>query len=186
MLIVGGQGIGRGNSMKAITADITTLAVDAVVNAANNTLRGGGGVDGAIHRGAGRGLLTECLTLGGCDVGMAKITSGHLLPALHIIHTVGPIWRGGNHGEAELLASCYRFSLALAVENNITSIAFPAISTGAFGYPLTDAAIIAVETTCAFLKEHAHPLDVIFCCFDTSVTNIYQNTISVVGTKSCE
>jgi O-acetyl-ADP-ribose deacetylase (regulator of RNase III) len=165
-----------GQHMQAITADITTLRVDAIVNAANNTLLGGGGVDGAIHRAAGPGLREECRRLGGCNTGDAKITGGHLLPAKYVIHTVGPIWQGGGHGEAELLASCYQASLSLAIENKVRSIAFPAISTGAFGYPLEGAAAIAVKTTRQFLLKHAPTMEAIFCCFDNFAHEIYLKT----------
>jgi O-acetyl-ADP-ribose deacetylase (regulator of RNase III) len=134
-----------------VRGDITKLEVDAVVNAANTTLLGGGGVDGAIHRAAGPELLAECRTLGGCKAGEAKITRGHRLPARFVIHTVGPIWHGGTHGEPETLANCYRNSLQVAVENGIKTIAFPAISCGAYGYPLQEAAQIAVKTTREFL-----------------------------------
>ena len=136
-----------------IRGDITKLAVDAIVNAANTTLLGGGGVDGAIHRAAGPDLLAECRTLGGCRPGEAKITRGYALPARHVIHTVGPVWSGGNRGEPDTLANCYRNSLRLAVENSLRTIAFPAISCGAYRYPIAEAAAIAVETTRAFLRE---------------------------------
>ncbi len=133
--------------------DITKLDVDAIVNAANSTLLGGGGVDGAIHRAAGPGLLTECRSLGGCPAGDAKITGGYQLPARFVIHTVGPVWSGGNRGEAETLANCYRNSLGVAVANEIKTIAFPAISCGVYRYPIEEAASIAVETTNAFLQN---------------------------------
>jgi O-acetyl-ADP-ribose deacetylase len=137
-----------------VRGDITRLDVDAIVNAANTTLLGGGGVDGAIHRAAGPELLAECRTLGGCEAGEAKITRGYKLPARFVIHTVGPVWSGGDRGEAEVLASCYRNSLRLAVENGIKTIAFPAISCGAYRYPISEAAQIAVMTTREFLSKN--------------------------------
>ena len=151
--------------IEIITGDITTLDVDAIVNAANSTLLGGGGVDGAIHRAAGPGLLAECRTLGGCDTGQAKITGGHNLPARYVIHTVGPVWKGGSAGEAALLAGCYVNSLRLAVEAGAVSIAFPAISTGVYGYPVDEAARIATTTVLGWAQDNPAPARIILCCF---------------------
>jgi O-acetyl-ADP-ribose deacetylase len=158
-------------------ADITTLDVDAIVNAANESLLGGGGVDGAIHRAAGPELLAECRTLRGCPTGQAKITRGYRLKARHVIHTVGPVWHGGTRGEPALLASCYHESLSLAVAHGVRSIAFPAISCGVYGYPIPDAARIAIETAVAFLASDDSLTDVIFACFGQDALRIFQNAI---------
>jgi O-acetyl-ADP-ribose deacetylase (regulator of RNase III) len=155
--------------------DLTTLDVDAIVNAANSSLLGGGGVDGAIHRAAGPELLDECRLLGGCHTGDAKITRGHRLRARHIIHTVGPVWRGGDKGEPALLASCYRRSLELAAGHGLATIAFPAISTGIFGYPLADAAAVAVGAVMAWTG--ALPAEVVFCTFDDAATASYEREL---------
>jgi O-acetyl-ADP-ribose deacetylase (regulator of RNase III) len=161
-----------------IQADITTLAVDAIVNAANSSLLGGGGVDGAIHRAAGPELLHECRLLGGCKTGEAKLTGGYRLPARHIIHTVGPVWQGGEHGEAELLAACYRNSLILAMRHHLTSIAFPAISTGIYGYPLEAAGRIAIRAIRDVLVEANRDFDVRFCCFSAHNLAVYQTLLA--------
>ncbi len=163
--------------MKAIQADITTLQVDAIVNAANSSLLGGGGVDGAIHRAAGPELLEECRSLGGCDTGDAKITGGYRLPARFVIHTVGPVWRDGRRGEAELLAGCYRNSLKIAAEKGLRSIAFPSISTGIYGYPIAEAAKVAVTTVDAALREMHDPPQVIFCCFSRRDMEVYERLL---------
>lgn len=161
--------------IEIVKGDITKLKVDAVVNAANTNLLGGGGVDGAIHRAAGSKLLEECRTLDGCKTSEAKITNGFNLPAKYIIHTVGPIWNGGKHNEDELLASCYHNSLRLAVKNGIKSIAFPAISTGVYGFPLERATKIAITEVKNFLSENEFIEKVIFICFDEKTFNCYQS-----------
>jgi O-acetyl-ADP-ribose deacetylase (regulator of RNase III) len=161
-------------SLTALQADITTLDVDAIVNAANNRLLGGGGVDGAIHRAAGPQLLAACRPLGGCETGQARITPGFELPASYVIHTVGPVWHGGVGGEAGLLRSCYRESLRLAQRYDIRSIAFPAISTGVYGYPTDQAADIAVTTVKSLIDEPDMPGSVIFCCFSAADLALYE------------
>lgn len=162
-----------------VEGDITTLAVDAIVNAAKESLLGGGGVDGAIHRSAGPGLLEECRAVGGCPTGEARLTSGHKLLARHVIHTVGPVWHGGEQGEPSLLASCYRSSLKLAVENDINSLAFPAISCGIYGYPVDKATTIAVETVTEFLENGGADIEqVTFCCFSNDVCSEYRKALS--------
>jgi len=160
--------------LQAIRADITKLDVDAIVNAANSSLLGGGGVDGAIHRAAGPELVAACRLLHGCKTGQAKITAGFRLPARHVIHTVGPVWRGGANGEPELLASCYRASLALASERGLRSIAFPCISTGVYGYPPQEAVKVAIATVLAHAPDLAGAaFDVTFCCFSETDLQLY-------------
>lgn len=163
--------------VKLHKGDITKLNVDAIVNAANSTLLGGGGVDGAIHRAAGKELLEECRTLNGCDTGDAKITKGYKLPAKYVIHTVGPVWKDGNKNETEKLASCYRRSLEVALENNVKAIAFPNISTGVYGFPKQQAAQIAIYEVSAFLIEHPEIEEVTFCVFDDENFDIYKKLL---------
>lgn len=160
---------------RVIVADITTLALDAIVNAANESLLGGGGVDGAIHRAAGPQLLEECRRIGGCPTGEARITGGYRLPAKHVIHTVGPVWRGGSHGEAKLLASAYSSSLELARAHGLRSIAFPAISTGVYAFPPDAAATIAVETVAEYMAAHPDAFsDIVFCCFSEASAELHR------------
>ncbi len=167
--------------LRIIQADITKLEVDAIVNAANTTLLGGGGVDGAIHRAAGPELLAECRTLGGCATGEAKITKGYRLPARFVIHTPGPVWSGGIRNEAALLSACYRNCLALALRHGCRSVAFPCISTGVYGFPKEEATRIAVETVSRFQAEHPGTVDVTFCCFSETDVQHYQAVLKAAG-----
>ena len=166
------------SAIAVVEGDITTLEVDAIVNAANETLLGGGGVDGCIHRKAGPGLLAECVTLRGCKTGDAKITKGYNLPARHVIHTVGPVWHGGEKGEPELLALCYRRSLEVAVANGVRTMAFPGISTGVYRYPKQQACEIALKTTVEFLDAHPQLEKVIFVCFDAENFRLYRAAVA--------
>jgi O-acetyl-ADP-ribose deacetylase (regulator of RNase III) len=167
--------------MRVVEGDITRLRVDAVVNAANSSLLGGGGVDGAIHRAAGPGLLAECRTLGGCPTGEARITGGYDLPARHVIHAVGPVWGGGGSGEAGLLGSCYTASLRLAEDAGVQTIAFPGISTGAYGYPRAEACSVAVRAVEAWLESHDVPRVVTFCCFGAADAALYRARLGPPG-----
>ncbi len=169
------------NTVKLIVGDITRLHVDAVVNAANNSLLGGGGVDGAIHRAAGSGLLRECRALGGCETGQCKMTNAYNMPCRKIIHTVGPVWRGGRADEARLLASCYDTALTIAEREQFDSIAFPLISTGAYGYPHEEAAQIAINTIVKHLKSGKCKSDVIICCFDDMAAETYNDIMDGMG-----
>jgi O-acetyl-ADP-ribose deacetylase (regulator of RNase III) len=163
--------------MKVLVGDITKLPVDAVVNAANEAMCGGGGVDGAIHRAAGLELLQECLTVGGCPQGEARLTKGYRLPAQHIIHTVGPVWEGGGYGEPEVLTSAYRSSLVLAEQVGAQTVAFPCISTGVYGYPKPEACEVAVTTVSRWLTEHETPREVTFCCFAEEDAALYRDRL---------
>lgn len=167
--------------MSVVTGDITRLTVDAIVNAANTSLLGGGGVDGAIHRAAGPGLLEECRKLGGCPTGEARMTAGYDLPAKKVIHAVGPIYRPGDPAQADLLRSCYEWSLRLAAGAGVVSVAFPCISTGAYGYPKDEACDIAVATVSEWLSSAELPHSVVFCCFDSGSAELYRRRLEAIA-----
>ena len=170
----------RGERIAVVRGDITTLVVDAIVNAANSGLRGGGGVDGTIHRAAGPELLQACRALGGCPTGEVRVTPGFLLKAKHVIHAVGPVWNGGTSGEPALLASAYRAALLAAEELSARNVAFPAISTGIYAYPLEAATTIAVETVTAFLRDHTTLARVLFCCFKEAAESAYRRALAAI------
>ncbi len=164
-------------NLRIIRADITTLDVDAIVNAVNSSLLGGGGVDGAIHRAAGPELLAECRGLGGCETGDAKLTKGYRLPARYVIHTVGPVWSGGNNNEAQLLASCYRRCIEIAEQHSLDSVAFPSISTGVYGYPIELASEVAISTIRSMMRDESPIIEVTFCCFSTHDFHVYERLL---------